>query len=393
VGRVLAMLLALAAAARGDDWPRWRGPSGDGISRESDWKPESLRTPRILWKAAVGEGHSAPSISEGRLYILGNQGGKDVVACLDALSGKDVWRYGVPCTAGNYAGPRASAVVDGGLVYTLHRDGQVFCFDAAKGDLKWKKHLGTEHKAVAGMWGFSGSPLVVGDALWFNARASGLALDKKSGAKLLESNGGQCGYASPLLFGEPGKERLAIFGMSDLVLVDPATAKPQGSIPWKTEFDVNAADPVHFDGKLFITSGYEKGCALLDVSGPRPKVLWENQNLRGHFASPVVLDGHLYGIDGNTSNGQLRCLDAKTGKVAWTQRGGIENLAAAGGRLLTIDKKGVLAVVAADPAAYKELARAQVLSGKGKNWTAPVLANGLIYCRNSEGELSCVDAR
>ncbi len=391
--RAALLLLCSAGLLRADDWTRWRGPDGTGISKESDWKPEALRTPKVRWRYALGEGHAAVCVAGKRLYTMGNLGGKDVVYCLDAETGKDVWKYGVPCPAGNYAGPRATPVLEGGLLYTLHRDGQIFAFEAEKGTLKWKKHLNDDYKAVAGMWGFSGSPLVLGDALWFNARSAGLALDKATGAKLRESNGGQCGYAAPVLFQQDGKDRLAIFGMADLFIVDPATAKTLGSFPWKTEYDVNAADPVHFDGKLFITSGYEHGCALLDVSGARPKVLWENQNLRGHFASPIHLNGFLYGIDGNTSNGQLRCLDAKTGQVKWTQKGGVENLSAAGDRLLTIDKKGVLAVAAGDSSAYREIVRTQALSGKGKNWTAPVLANGFIYCRSSEGELVCLDVR
>jgi outer membrane protein assembly factor BamB len=121
------------------------------------------------------------------------------------------------------------------------------------------------------------------------------------------------------------------------------------------------------------------------------KQVWENQSLRGHFASPIYLDGYIYGVDGNTGQGQLRCLEAKSGKVKWTQKGGFENLIIVSGMILAIDKNGTLVVAEASDKAFRETAKAVVLNGKAKNWTAPVLANGLIYCRNSDGELVCVD--
>jgi outer membrane protein assembly factor BamB len=104
------------------------------------------------------------------------------------------------------------------------------------------------------------------------------------------------------------------------------------------------------------------------------------------------MNGHLFAVDGNTGGGQLRCIDPRTGGPKWTQGGGFENLTAAGGKLITIDGGGTLKVIEADPAGYKELAKASVLQG-GTKWTAPILANGAIYCRNSGGSLVCVDVR
>ena len=160
---------------------------------------------------------------------------------------------------------------------------------------------------------------------------------------------------------------------------------------------VNAADPLYFDGKLFITSGYGRGCALIDISGPAAKLVWENNKkpMASHFCSPVYIDGNIYGIDGNTGGGKLQCLDPKTGDIKWSQGGGFETFCAAAGKIIALDGRGDLIVAEAVPTGYKELARASVLNNDRniKKWTAPVLANGLIYCRDGDGELVCVDVR
>jgi outer membrane protein assembly factor BamB len=183
----------------------------------------------------------------------------------------------------------------------------------------------------------------------YNALDCGVALNKATGEKVWISGEGPNGFASPVPFKVQGNDRVAIFSARNLYVVDPATGKKLLTHPWQTQFDGNAADPVFFDDKLLITSAWEHGCALLDVSGGAAKVLWENKNLRGHLSSPIYLDGHLYGIDDNTPNGQLRCLDAKTGEVKWAQKGMFESMSIAGGRILALDKKGLLVIAEALP--------------------------------------------
>ena len=390
-GASLAWLLAGGVLLHASDWSRWRGPDGTGISAEKGWKPQALTSAKIKWKASLGKGHSCMAVAGMHLFTMGNPGGKDIVYCLDAETGKEVWNYAYPCDQGNFEGPRATPVVDGESVYTLSRQGHAFCFEAATGKIRWQKNLIKDFSVANITWGFAGSPLIVDKAVVYNARASGLALDKMTGEKIWEGGGGQCGYAAPVRFSLKGKDSLAFFSCKEVVVVDAQTGAKGISHPWETQYDVNAADPVFFDGKLFITSGYEHGCALLDLSGKNVKQLWENQNLRGHFASPIYLDGHIYGVDGQTGQGQLRCLEAKSGKVKWTHKGGFENLIIVSGMILAIDKEGVLVIGEANPNAFKETAKAPVLNAKAKNWTAPVLANGFIYCRNSDGDLVCLD--
>lgn len=389
------MALGLAAAAgRSDasDWPRFRGPDGNGISLE-EWNPKALARPKARWGLNVGEGHASLTVVGKRLFTLGNLGGNDIVYCLDAETGKQVWRFGYACPAGNFGGPRASAVVDGGFLYTMSRQGDAFCLDAETGKAKWHRNLAKDHKAATLDYGICGSPRVVGDLVLYNACTSGVALNKLTGETVWASAKGPCGYATPVTLTYQGKEAAAIFSATELVLVEVATGRRLGSYGWQTSFDANAADPVLLDGKLFITSGWERGCALLDLSGVLVRSLWENKSLSSQLSSPVYLDGHLYGIDSNTPNGQIRCLDAARGEVKWTQKGQYENMSVAGGKILAIDKRGVLTVAEASPAAFKEIARVNVLNAKARNWTAPVLANGLLYCRNGEGDIVCLDVR
>lgn len=386
--------LAPFLSAHASDWPRWRGPDANGISAESDWKPQLLTgAVKAKWRTNLGLGVCSVSIAGKRLYTLGNVGGSDIVYCMDAETGKLIWRFPYPCPAGNFYGPRATPTLDGGLLYALSRKGDAICLDAETGKPKWAKDLIREFKAVPTDYGLCGSPLIVGDLVIYNALDCGIALNKTTGEKVWASSEGPGGYATPVHFKSPGGDRVAIFGARNLHVVDPATGKKVQQHPWQTQFDGNAADPAFFDDKLFITSAWEHGCALLDVSGGSAKVLWENKNLRGHLSSPIYLDGALYGIDDNTPNGQLRCLDAKTGEVKWTQKGMFESMSIAGGRILALDKKGLLVIAEASPKEYKELARGAILNSKARNWTAPVLANGLVYCRNGDGDLVCIDLR
>lgn len=385
-------VLAASGVGRGDDWPRWRGADGKGLSSES-WRPEALTRPKMLFRVQVGEGVCSVSIAGGRLYTAGNQNGTDIVSCLDAKTAKVQWRHLYRCAVGNFWGPRATPTVDDGVVYTLSRNGQAFSLDAATGEVKWQADLMSDFGAKNNDYGITGSPLVVGELVIYNANTRGLALDRKTGKKVWSSPSGYGGFASPVLFDRGGRPAVALFCAAELCLLDPPSGRAYATFPWKTSFDANAADPVVFEDKVFITSGWDRGCALLSLAGDRLTQVWQNSEMRSQIATPVYQGGHLYGIDDNTPNGQLRCLDAATGRTQWTRKGGFGNLLIADGRIVTVDRQGVLVVVAADPAACKELAKVQVLGSKARNWIAPVLAEGLLYLRDSEGTLVCLDVR
>ena len=154
---------------------------------------------------------------------------------------------------------------------------------------------------------------------------------------------------------------------------------------------MNIPDPIVFDGKVFISTGYGKGCALIDISSPEAILVWENKNMRTQCSSSLLLDGYVYGIDGNRGpNNELRCLELASGKVMWSKPLAWGGLMAAGGNLIVINDCGDIFVAKANPKAYEEIASAKGLLQK-ECWTAPVLCRGVIYCRNNIGDLIAVD--
>ena len=173
--------------------------------------------------------------------------------------------------------------------------------------------------------------------------------------------------------------------------MDVKTGRRVWSHPWKTRWDVNAADPIVLGEKMFISSDYRHGCTLLDFSAGRPRVVYENKNMQNHFSSSVLYKGYLYGSSGNVnSDASLVCMDFQTGRVKWSKRGlKMTSLMIADGKLVILTKRGLLIVAEATPAGFKPLAQAKVMSGTC--WTVPVLAGGKIYCRNHEGEVICLD--
>jgi outer membrane protein assembly factor BamB len=380
-------LVLLCLAATGADWPQWRGPERNGVSRETGWQwPKA--GPRRLWSAQVGEGFSAVAVWQGRLYTMGNRNGQDVVSCLNAGSGRVIWTHRYPCPVGDYGGPRATPTVHSGRVYTLSREGQAFCLDAGSGRPVWSKDLRRETRAETPKWGFAGSPLVVGNRVIYNVGAAGTAVDRETGRVLWRSSPSTAGYASPIACTVGGRPCVALFVASGLVGVAPDTGRILFDHRWQTEYDVNAADPVFWGDTVFISSNYNQGGALLRLGRGRPQVLWQNRVMRNHANSSVLVGGHLYGNDENT----LKCVDARTGQERWRRRGiGKGGLIAAGGRLLVLTERGGLLLVQATAGRYTELAQANILGGTC--WTAPTLANGLLYARNQEGELVCMDLR
>lgn len=392
-----ALLGAITWDAAAEDWPRWRGPNLNGISAEKGWQTAwPAGGPKQLWRASVGTGFASLAVSNGRVYTMGNDAGQDTVHCLDASTGKPIWTHSYPCPveSNNYeGGPNATPTVDGDRVYTLSKRAQLFCLDAASGKVVWSKNLMEQLGVTKPQWGFAGSPLVQGNLVILNVGTAGTAVDKATG-KVVWSNGkGAAGYATPVPFTQGNRTGVAIFGAKALLAVDPATGRGLWSYPWETSYDVNSADPIVSGDLFFISSGYNRGCALVRAQGASAANVWENKNMKHHFNPGVLIGGFIYGIDGQSGNGAtLNCLDLKTGEIKWSQRGiGSGSLIAADGKLIVLGNQGELIVAEASPTAFKAIARAQVLGGKC--WTAPVLANGRIYCRNARGDLVCLDVK
>jgi outer membrane protein assembly factor BamB len=377
------------------DWPWWRGPYRNGISLETDWEPAALSNKsNVVWQSNVGNGHSAVAISGARLYTMGNRNNRDIVVCLDVATGTQLWRVSYSCPAGDYPGPRSTPVVDDMRVYTLSRDGQAYCLDALTGNVLWHTNLTTAFGAQAPTWGMASSAVVFGPYVLYNAGSHGIMLDKRTGVSIWSSPAGIGNYNTPVLHVGTKTMTAFFFNKSSLCCVDVATGKLLWSFPWETRYDIMAADPLPIGDAVFISSAYDKGAALVAAKNSKPKTVWQNKNMCNHFSTCVLIDGHLYGISGNTGNGALVCLDPTTGAKKWRQPGGFEALTAAGDKLICVTLKGEAVVVRATPTAYMEAARCAVLPlprRDTKCWTMPVLNRGRIFFRNSVGDLLCVD--
>ena len=417
---VLLLLAAVAgqnrpgtsAARSGADWPQFRGPDRNGISPQtgliSAWPADG---PKRLWTAAVGTGYSSVAVSRGKAYTTGNVNGTDTVFCLNALTGAGVWKYSCPAAATawdsqakSYPGTRATPTVDGTRVYTFSLDAQLHCLDAESGKPIWKKDLLAEYKPrkTEYRWGFASSPVIVGRMLIQHLNAETLAFDKTTGKEIWHWQDGEKekdsgGYSTPVLFDSGGTPAVAVLTKSLVALT-----LDKGQELWRVnrwqpyDHGLNAADPIFLGNGVFLSQGnYTRSCGVFRFGGSgRPATVWRNEADKGsmlvHFQSPVLKEGKLYGF----SDGKLRCIDFATGQVHWTENVGTDkygSLILADGKLIVMTDRGELILVAAQPDKCTILARAQVI-GK-PTWTAPSLAGGLLYCRNTKGDVVCLDVR
>lgn len=402
--------ISIAGAA---DWPQWRGPDKDGISRETgllkEWPDGG---PQVLWRVSLGEGFSGISVVGGRVYTMFSERDDEFVVCLDASNGEEIWRFRsdsnyIESMGGN--GPRATPTIDGELLYTVTAQGKLYALNAENGVKAWSHDLQREFGSKIPRWGICTSPLVEGNLLLVEVGGkdgkSIVAFDKTSGDVVWSSHSDILGYSSPIAVTIGGIRQLIVFTGTQLVSVSPENGQLYWTYPWETQYDVNAATPVFIaPDKIFISSGYGKGAAVVQVrvmASPesndeengaeknaveiRVVEIWKNEKMKNHFATSVLHGNYLYGFD----NAILKCIDADSGKEKWKTRGyGKGTLMLADDHLIILSDRGKLGLAEVTPSAYNEVASAEVLSGLC--WTVPTLANGRLYARN-EKEMVCLN--
>lgn len=374
-----------------NDWPQWRGPNGDGLSTETGllttW-PEG--GPEILWQAGSGDGYSGMSVADGRLYTLYGRDSDELLVCLDAESGEQIWQYRVDSKFTNNFGhgPRCTPTVDGNIVYGLSANGKLVALNAIKGSEVWKIDLVKKFGAKIPTWGISTSPLIYNNYLLVDVGGSGengfMAFNKKNGKVVWKTKTDMPGYSVPMIVTVNGLKQALNFSGNELISVNPETGEKYWAFPWRTSYDVNAATPIFVSpDKVFVSSGYDVGGALLQISAGKGMAsveqIWKNRVMRNHFATSLLLGDYLYGFD----NDKFKCINIYTQEEKWVTRGfGKGSATYADGHIILLSERGKLVLIQATPEKYIKKASAQIL--KGRCWTVPTLANGKLFIRNQK---------
>jgi len=367
------------------DWPGWRGLKHDSISLDTEWQPN------VLWQVQIGRGYSSIAVQGEYLYCTGNIASIDSVYCLNTKDGQVVWEYSYPCGGGYYPGPRSTPAVDKKFVYTMSRDGRVFCLNKHNGQEVWQIDVFIEFGAQSPLWAFSSSPIIKEYYLILNVCKHGIALNKQNGQVVWASDTGRCGYASPVLYQFNGVDHALFFGETALYGVELESGKLKWDYEWRTYQFQNNADPLFVDNKVFISTSFGKGCALLELTNRQPNLLWTNNNMESHIASFIHLDGYIYGISGNTDapkHGAFICMDINSGSVMWSAELGMGSIILIGDTFVFLTYNGSIFAVRADEKAYNLLAECRL--PRGTYHTSPAYCRNRLYIRDTEGTLYCL---
>jgi outer membrane protein assembly factor BamB len=405
MGMCVYSVLAIA-----DDWPQWRGPRRDGISKETgllaQWPAEG---PKLIWQAhEIGDGYSTPAVVGDRLYLISNKGADDeFVQALAVDDAKVTWSTHIGKVGANkgpqYPGSRSTPTVDGDAVYALGSDGDLACLDKTTGQPRWRKNLRSDFGGQPGQWAYSESPLVDGDVLVCTpggAEATLLALDKKSGEVVWKSalpEADQAAYASIIVVEFGGVKQYVQFLQKGLVGV----AADSGKVLWRYAktaegSPANIPTPIAQDGMIYSAAGRSGGGLVrLKVDGDAisAEQVYFIPKMPNSIGGAVNLKGYLYG----TNTQGLMCADFASGEVKWQERGvGAASVCFADNRLYVHGEKDEVALVEPSPEGYREKGRFtlpdQPDRGKSQAWAYPVVAGGRLYIRDLQS-LWCYDVR
>jgi len=385
--------------SRAGDWPQWRGPNRDGLSRETgllaSWPETGLKE---IWQQPASAGFSNLAVAGGKAMTLLQDGDDEAVVCWDAATGQELWRFKYSCryVDPQGSGPRSTPAIDGERVYTVGARGMFLCLKVANGDKIWNHDLNHEFDGPVPRWGVSFSPLVEGDLVFTNPGGpnanSIVAFNKITGDLAWKNLGDPPAYSSPIVATIAGKRQIIFFTKTGLVGVVPQDGSLLWRFPWETKFDANIATPIVVGDYVFISSDYERGCAVVEVTAGKDgsleaKSAYEHNRMRNHFSTCVYYRDHLYGFDNDT----LVCMNFRTGEISWKKKDFKKgSLLIADGKLIVLGESGTLALAEATPSDYRQISSFEF--SRSKCWTSPILAGGRLYVRD-EQKIVCYDLR
>lgn len=399
----MAAFSLAVGAVRAGDWPQILGPHrnghADGEQLSDSWPKAG---PKVLWKYSLGSGYAGAAVLDNRVVVFHRVGASERVECLDTVGGKSQWKADFSASYRGGIdpdiGPRCVPLLADGAAYVFGAAGDLHAVALDTGKKRWSRALYADYKGDEGYFGAGSTPILIGGRLLVNVGGRGagiVALDPASGKTLWKSSDEVASYSSPAAAKIGGKDEALFVTRLNCVLADPATGDIATLFPFgKRGPTVNAATPLIFDGKLFATSSYGVGASLSSLDASSAKPIWANDDtMSSQYATPIEAGGFIYGIHGREDVGvaELRCIEAASGKVRWSKAGyGVAHLILAGDKLLIQKTDGNIALAAAEPAAYRELATAHVASGPTR--ALPALSRGRLYVRSGSGggELICL---
>ncbi|MCX6929974.1 MAG: PQQ-like beta-propeller repeat protein [Verrucomicrobia bacterium] len=378
---VAGVLAMSASGAFAQDWSQWRGANRDGkatgFTAPKEWPKELTQK----WKVTVGLGDATPALVGNKLYVFARQGTDEVIRCLDTADGKEQWaeKYDAPEVSGpaaRHSGPRSSPTVADGKVVTLGVSGILSCFDAAKGNLLWRKD------DFSGAWPrfYTACSPIVTDGLCIaqlgsESKGGILAYDLATGTEKWKWTDDGTAYASPVIMSVDGTRMVVTLTTKKIVGLGVA----DGKLLWEAPFPVqgrayNAATPI-VDGQTVIYAGAGRGTKAVKIEktadGFAAKELWSNPDNGVQFDSPILKGSQIYGL---SQNGVIFCLDAQDGKTLWTTElggGGFGSIVDAGSVLLTLIPKGQLTVFEPSDKEYKKLTSYKVAETESYSYPIP----------------------
>jgi outer membrane protein assembly factor BamB len=411
---IIAFCIALLPiCAGGDDWPQWGGPQGDCVWRETgivDKLPEGMLPRR--WSIPIGEGYSGPAVADGLVYVTDRQKAAETerVLCLNAETGKVVWshEYKAVYTIDYANGPRATPLIHAGRVYTIGAQGDMYCFDAQDGKILWQKSFTKDFGTKLPTWGMAAAPIVDGEQLiTLVGGAKGaliVSLDQATGKELWRAlNDPDVGYAPPRIFKFGDTRQLIIWHPQAVTSLNPSDGQKLWEVPFKVSMALCVSSPQQAGNRLFVTSFYN-GPLMLEVSANErsAKTVWKGSSnserdtdgLHSIMPTPIVTPDYIYGI---CSYGQLRCLDAKTGKRLWETFAATGHdrwwnafLIPNGDRVFIHNEQGDLIIAKLSPEGYQEISRAKLVeptrqvTRRMTIWSHPAFAMKSVFARNDK---------
>ena len=389
----------ICATVSADDWPQWHGINRDSHSAETGWLDKW--PPEPVWTNDINEGFSSCAVTNGRLYTMGwitGAGFSNIVYCLDALTGTQIWSFAYDCGMIDYNGPRATPTVSGNRVYTFSQHGDLHCLDATTGTNIWN----ATYAKGKPTWGFASSVLLEGDLAIINSGYRGTAVNRWTGAFVwgnANASANNAGSSSAQAISWNSQRIILLFTGHSLEGLN-ATNGTRVFYYNRNNDQYAVADPIMYGNTVFIANGRQGYCACLNMVSNAMTHAWgsEQSHFNQMYNSAVLVDGYLYGTAWASQS--LRCVRPSDGAVMWSEPGftsanqyNESSLTYADGKLFVLKWGGDLHVIRATPERFDNEGRApySVDFNNQNEWCAPpVLANGLLYCRQHNGALVCL---